>query len=286
MMKQISSRDWEALSAYLDGQLTQKDRLRLEQKLQASSDLRLALEELSRTRTILRSQPALRAPRSFTLTPEMVGIRRERRPASRLYPAFSFVSALASLLFVVVLLGSFLTRGSNQASLAPAAESAQSAQSAPAILSTELPSEKASAPMALQPTQQANESAADQATEQMLSSVQMAPEGTPTGQPTVGLSAAQPFQTPTPEAPPAVAGAQILAPSPTQSEPSESPYEPPEAFSQALPPTQPAYPVSPETQESPRVNIDPSVWPVLEGLLAFIAIGSGLLAFYLRRTIR
>jgi hypothetical protein len=283
MMNQISSRDWEALSAYLDGQLTQKDRLRLEQKLRASSDLRLALEELSRTRTILRSQPSLRAPRSFTLTPEMVGIRRERRPAARLYPAFSFVSALASLLFVVVLLGSFLTRGSNQASPAPAAESAQSA---PAFLATEPPSVKAFAPMAQQPTQQANESAADQATEQMLSSAQMAPEGTPTGQPSLELGAGQPLQTPTPEAPPSVAGAQRLAPIPTQSEPPESPNETPEAFSQALPATQPALIASPETQETLHVNISPSIWPILEGLLAFIAIGSGLLAFYIRRTMR
>lgn len=285
MMNQISSRDWEALSAYLDGQLTQKDRLRLEQKLQANSDLRLALEELSRTRTILRSQPALRAPRSFALTPEMVGIHRERRPAARLYPAFSFVSALASLLFVVVLLGGFLTRGSNQASPAPAAESAQSAQSAPAMLSTEPPSVKALAPMASQPTQQANESAADQATENPFSA-QLAPEGTSTGQPALGLGAGQPLQTPTPEAPPAVAAVPKVGPSPTQSEPFETPYEPPEAFSQALPPTQPAYPISPETQETPYVNINPSVWPILEGLLAFIAIGSGLLAFYLRRTMR
>ena len=283
MMNQISSRDWEALSAYLDGQLTQKDRLRLEQKLQSNSDLRLALEELSRTRTILRSQPALRAPRSFALTPEMVGIRRERRPAARLYPAFSFVSALASLLFVVVLLGSFLTRGSNQASLAPAAESARSA---PVILSTEPPSEQSAPLMAQRTSQQANESAADQATEQMSSSAQMAPEGTPTGQPLMGLGAGQPLQTSTPEAPPAAAAAPKVGPSPTQSEPSESPYEPPEAFSQALPPTQPAYPISPETQETPHVNINPSVWPVLEGLLALIAIGSGLLAFYLRRTMR
>lgn len=283
MMNQISSRDWEALSAYLDGQLTQKDRLRLEQKLQTSSDLRLALEELSRTRTILRSQPGLRAPRSFTLTPEMVGMRRERRSEARLYPAFSFVSALASLLFVVVLLGSFLIRGSNQASLAPAAESAQSA---PAILSTEPLSEQPAPLMAQRTSQQANESAADQATEKTFSA-QLAPEGTPTGQPTMGLGAGQPLQSPTPEAPPAVAAAPKVGPSSTQSDQFESPYEPPAAaLSQSTSPAQPAYPASPETQETPHVNINPSVWPILEGLLAFIAIGSGLLAFYLRRTMR
>jgi hypothetical protein len=273
-MNDISSRDWEALSAYLDGQLAQKDRLRLEEKLRARDDLRLALEELSQTRTILRSQPPLRAPRNFTLTPEMVGLRRERRSASRLYPAFSFVSALASLLFVVVLLGSFLTGRSSQAIPAP------SIQSAPAFQATEAPAAKAPPQeMPEQLAQQANESAADQATESTFA-LQAGPEGTPTSQTALGGSA--PLQTPTEEGLP-FAAAPKLEPSPT---PTLSPYEPSAALSQSLPPTQPAYRVSPEAQQTPEVIIHPYIWRVLEGLLAFIAVGSGLLAFYLRRTMR
>jgi anti-sigma factor RsiW len=110
MTTTITLREWEALSAYLDGQLNQKDRQRLERGLQERLELRQALEELRRTRAILRSQPKLRAPRNFTLTPEMVGFRTPTRAMPRAYPAFRLVSALASVLFILVLIGDFFGR--------------------------------------------------------------------------------------------------------------------------------------------------------------------------------
>ena len=66
MTTPISDRDWEAISAYLDGELNPKERARLDARLQANADLRAALEDLRRTRTVLRSQPRLHAPRNFT----------------------------------------------------------------------------------------------------------------------------------------------------------------------------------------------------------------------------
>jgi len=110
MTTRISTRDWETLSAYLDGQLTAKERLRLEARLQTRADLRSALEELRRTRAVLRSQPRVRVRRNFTLTPEMVGVRRAQRPTPRLFPVFGLVSALASVLLIIVLVGDFLLR--------------------------------------------------------------------------------------------------------------------------------------------------------------------------------
>lgn len=100
-MSKISPREWEALSAYLDGQLAQNERIRLEDRLHGNPHLQTALEDLRRTRTLLRSQPKIRAPRNFTLTPAMV----KARPAPRAYPAIRLVSALASVLFVLVLVG-------------------------------------------------------------------------------------------------------------------------------------------------------------------------------------
>ena len=102
MQKQISPKDWESLSAYLDGQQKPRERARLEARLHADSDLKAALVELQRTRSVLRSSPRLRAPRNFMLKPEMVG--QSTRANTRLYPAFRFASALASLLFVIVVL--------------------------------------------------------------------------------------------------------------------------------------------------------------------------------------
>lgn len=107
MTKQISPHEWEALSAYLDKELSVKERTRLESRLQVQPELRQALEDLRRTRAILRSQPLLRAPRNFTLTPEMVGQRRPVRSGGGL-PVFNFMrfaSAFAAVLLVIVLIG-------------------------------------------------------------------------------------------------------------------------------------------------------------------------------------
>lgn len=123
MTAKISPHDWEALSAYLDGQLPRKERTRLEEKLKESADLRAALEGLRRTQRILRSQAGMRAPRNFTLTAEMVGTKKPS-PASRpLYPVFRLATVLATFLFALVLAGDFLSRGQEPAILQIASRS-------------------------------------------------------------------------------------------------------------------------------------------------------------------
>jgi anti-sigma factor RsiW len=116
MIQQLSPRDWEILSAYLDRQLKPKEVASLEARLSANPDLSAALGELQRTRDALRSLPRMRAPRNFTLTPQMVGQRSalgrllapRSRPAARLAPVFGFASALATFLLVLVLVGDWL----------------------------------------------------------------------------------------------------------------------------------------------------------------------------------
>ena len=95
-----SSRDLEQLSAYLDGQLSQSDRTRLEIRIQSDPALASALEELRQTRALLRRTPHRRAPRNFTLTPGMAGIRP---PVPRLVPVLSWASAVAMLFFIFTL---------------------------------------------------------------------------------------------------------------------------------------------------------------------------------------
>jgi hypothetical protein len=70
--------------------------------------LRAAMEDLQRTRMILRSQPTIRAPRNFTLSPQMVGISSEKQSSFQLFPVFRLTSVLATLLFVFVVLGDLL----------------------------------------------------------------------------------------------------------------------------------------------------------------------------------
>jgi hypothetical protein len=54
------------------------------------------LDDLRATRTLLRKLPRRRAPRNFTLTRTMVGLNP---PLPRSYPAFRFVTTIATLLF-------------------------------------------------------------------------------------------------------------------------------------------------------------------------------------------
>jgi len=143
MADSYSPRELEQLSAYLDGQLSARERARLESRLWQDPALRNALDELDRTRQALRSLPRLRAPRNFTLTPQMVG---QRRVAPRLYPAFGFVSALAMLLLLGILIFDLLgntpasggqivaLQASTETAAAVAAQQDQSADTAPLAL--------------------------------------------------------------------------------------------------------------------------------------------------------
>jgi hypothetical protein len=104
-MYRMTNRDWELLSAYLDRELPAGQQTRLETRLQAEPELRQAYEDLRRTRAALRSLGVVRAPRNYYLKPQMVA---QRRPVSKLSPAFGWVSAVATLLLVLVLAGDFL----------------------------------------------------------------------------------------------------------------------------------------------------------------------------------
>jgi len=92
----MNQRDLEILSSYLDGQLTPSDSARLEARLKSDPELVSVLDDLRAARTLLRKLPQRRAPRNFTLTRKMVGLNP---PLPRAYPAFRFVTTIATLLF-------------------------------------------------------------------------------------------------------------------------------------------------------------------------------------------
>ncbi len=117
--EQLTPREWQILSAYLDGQLGQRERRVLETRLKSEGILRQGLEELRRTRLLLRSAPRRKAPRNFTISQAMAeSYRPARLPAWRAYPAFRLASAVASILLVVTFLGDFaLTTSLRQAAL-------------------------------------------------------------------------------------------------------------------------------------------------------------------------
>lgn len=90
-------RDIENLSAYLDGQLSASDAARLEARLKTDPELDSVLSDLRTARGILRKLPARKAPRNFTLTRQMVGLKP---PLPRTYPLFRLATVFASILFL------------------------------------------------------------------------------------------------------------------------------------------------------------------------------------------
>lgn len=120
-LRRIPPRDLEALSAHLDGQLSPQDADRLEARLKQDASLRAALEDLRITRHLFRSLPVLRPPRSFSLTPEMVGVR----PVRSTYPALRLATALATIAFLAVSGVGMLGRGVMAPAAAPAPMAAE-----------------------------------------------------------------------------------------------------------------------------------------------------------------
>lgn len=136
MRANLTTRDYEMLSAYIDGQLAPGEQRKLEERLHARPELQVALEELRRTRMLLRQAPRRRAPRNFTLTPAMVGEqRRKPAPWAGWFPALSFTSALAALALVVTIVLQFAPPGTTSQTIAmqPPAAMDSAPQAAPAM---------------------------------------------------------------------------------------------------------------------------------------------------------
>ena len=95
-------RDIELLSAYLDNELQPEERAQLETRLAQDAGLRQLLKDLDNTRTVLRSAPQVRRPRSFVLTEDMV---RQQRFAFRAMRFSRMVATAATVLFAFVFAG-------------------------------------------------------------------------------------------------------------------------------------------------------------------------------------
>ncbi len=139
MTAPISPDDWEILSAYLDGQASDREKEQIRVRLDAQPELQRALEELRRTRMVLRSAPRKRVPHNFTLTRAMVP---QRKPWFRLVPSLSLASGLATFLLILTFAFEFLPGLSRSfqplAAQAPALPNA-SAQKQSGVQSTAAP---------------------------------------------------------------------------------------------------------------------------------------------------
>ena len=100
MKPTLTPQDWAQLSEYLDGQLGAEAARKLEARLALSAELRQGLEDLRRTRAMLRSLRPHPVPHNFTLTRAMAA---EARRVSRWFPVLSFSSVIATLSAVVLM---------------------------------------------------------------------------------------------------------------------------------------------------------------------------------------
>jgi hypothetical protein len=94
----ISRRDWAQLSAYLDGELSQRDIKKLEKRIDENPDFQAALEGLRSVKAVLAHTPALAAPRNFILKPSLVESSPRRQPTQR----YRLATAVMTFLFIGV----------------------------------------------------------------------------------------------------------------------------------------------------------------------------------------
>jgi hypothetical protein len=106
------TRDLEQLSAYLDHALNDRQIRQLESRLQREPALREQLENLRQTKLLMSQLPRMRAPRNFTLTPDMVKVRQpQKRP---MFFSLKLATSLAAI-FLVALFGVEFILGGNLA---------------------------------------------------------------------------------------------------------------------------------------------------------------------------
>jgi len=322
MTKKMTPREWETISAYLDGQLALNDRKRLESQLRINPELRQAMEEMRRTRLLIRSQPKLRAPRNFTLTPQMVARSRRvgKRPwwydlQSLVAPAFSAAAAMAGILLILVLIGDWMTArpaASTLVAQAPAETMMMEAPEAEALpqAASEAPMAKELPAQAITETTVLSESATltDQAapemsafsapaeptlTEEEALAATNAPPGMGGG--AVGAASQPPYTSeatqPETEAP--APQARMVGPEPTVESEAAAPMLAQEAPAEALPTesaallaeAQDRLDSQPQAEQPPASIFGLRVWVVrtLEIVLALAAITTAIIAFLMRK---
>src|SRR5438105_9101614 len=100
MASSIRPQDYELLSAYLDGELSEAERKTLEARLTAEPSLTAALNDLRVTIQVMRAAPRLKSPRNFTLDPARYGTRARKRWWER-YGLMQFAGALGAFAALV-----------------------------------------------------------------------------------------------------------------------------------------------------------------------------------------
>ncbi len=100
----LTDRDYELLSAYIDGELSATERANIERRLQSDAIWQQEYEALRTTTQLVRNLPTLQAPRDFTLTPQMAQAARRITPLpKRRRTNYTPWAVLVAAVFVMVI---------------------------------------------------------------------------------------------------------------------------------------------------------------------------------------
>jgi hypothetical protein len=198
---ELSEQDAELLSAYLDNMLESDQQQQLERRLLEDAFLRAELEALRQTVAWVQTLPELKAPRNFTLRPEVATapvmpkiVPRPRRNISQLWVGLASAAAVFVLFFGVLLtmgpgIGqtfSSIVSGFNPAEpqVMVAAAPTQLPQNTATTMATASPMMEVAAMQAAMPTvQEQQDVAADSAAESAESVMMASGSGAADGQP-------------------------------------------------------------------------------------------------------
>lgn len=117
----ISKRDLAQLSAYLDGEVSQRDLVKLQKRIDENPVFQAALEDLRIVKSVLPHTPRVKVPRNFSLNRNMVESPQRLPPVM----SYRFATAALTILFigiVVVDIGSGALKGGMLSAQAPMAE--------------------------------------------------------------------------------------------------------------------------------------------------------------------
>jgi len=98
--RRLKDKDWQIISAYLDGQLTEKQEMAFEIRLTQETELRDALRQIQWTKSVLRKAPRRKVPHHFILTQQMAVEAKRRK--NRVIRQYGLVSGIASLTFLIL----------------------------------------------------------------------------------------------------------------------------------------------------------------------------------------
>lgn len=126
LTKSAEEKRQEAVAAYLDGALNNRERQRFEQEMAQDAALRAHVDQLLLIKQNLRRLPQRDVPRNFMLDPAAYG-RPARQPWVQAYPVLRTATALAAFFFIFAIAAGIFTTttGGAQTAMAPAADVAE-----------------------------------------------------------------------------------------------------------------------------------------------------------------